>query len=772
MTHTTKPNRSFRIGGLLDILTFGEYTPDAWNGLSDAIEASGSTLVNVCGGFIDISPFNEYERSRNHGFALLPPDAFDGFIMMGGTMGNNTLPERVDRFVAPYLRKPLVSVGPAPRGVVQTQVDNEKGMRELFAHLMDDHGYSGIAFIRGPEGNGDAEPRFKAYRDSLSERGVAYDPALVAIGDFNEKSGEAGMAAILAAGRKFRAVVAANDNMAIGAMKELKRRGLKIPGDVAVAGFDDIVEASSVIPTLTTIRQPIRRLGMKAAELLIGWLDSGTKPSESCVMSSELVVRRSCGCMSASEGKAVSALRSELGSGEVNRETRVARFQAAIMEVFRSFAIPPNEGAAKALAVAFEESLGKEDRFAPVLNQQLEASTLAGNDVAYWQDVLSALLSALHSVTRDGNMCEMAGGIVERSRVVIAETASSLLMHERLQIKRQALSLMRMGGELVTSFRIEQLSEVLKRSLPEFGVSSAALFVYDNGAHPEKGCHCAFALGEGRDVTAEFAGKSLSSDARAFDGLRRGQQPDSWMLQPLYYREEQLGFIVMHQATRSGNIYESFHVQLCGCLEGAALVERSQAMERSLAERSAAIEALVKPMLDSLKEMSGLAAKHGADVSRLETVGSENARKAQATEKVALGITDMLGKANGLAAAIEDISETIDIVALNASIEAAHAGTFGRGFSVIANEIRKLSDSTKKNVQEITDFLSRTNDGIQGFIGANHDLMTAFSGLNEAIARVTGFLSGLLGKLDAIQSSSQSILSTMSGGFEDGSRGE
>jgi DNA-binding LacI/PurR family transcriptional regulator len=757
--------RSFRVGGLLDLLTLGEYTPDAWNGISDVIEASGSRLVNVCGGFIDVSPFNEYERSRNFGFGLLNPECFDGFIMIGGTMGNNTLPERVAQFVSRFADKPLVSVGPAPHGVAQTHIDNEKGMHDIFRHLMDHHGYRGIAFIRGPEGNEDAEPRFKAYKDCLAERGVAYDPALVAIGDFNEKSGEKGMAAILDAGRALRAVVAANDNMAIGAMKELKRRGRRIPTEVAVAGFDDTIEASSVIPTLTTVKQPIRVLGMKAAELLLSWLESGVKPAQSAIMSAELVIRRSCGCMSASEGKAVCALKSELGIGEVTKSERVGKFEAAIQEVFRSFASPPGSQAARTLAEAFEESLGHEDHFAPVLNQQLEASTIAGNDVAYWQDVLSALLSALHSVTHDGNMCEMAGGIVERARVVIAETATSLLMHERIQIKRQALNLMRVGGELVTSFRIEQLSEVLKRSLPEFGIRTAALFTYNDGSAPLKGCRCVFALRDGVEATGELSGKDLPADARAFEGLKSGQGPDSWMLQPLYYRQDQLGFMVMHQAARSGNIYESFHLQLCGSLEGAALIERSQSMERSLVERSSAIDALVKPMLASLQEMSSLAAKHGADVSRLETVGSENAKKAETAEKVALGIQDMLGKANSLAVAIEDISETIDIVALNASIEAAHAGAFGRGFSVIASEIRKLSDSTKKNVQEITSFLSRTNDGIRGFIGANHELMGAFAGLNEAISRVTGFLSDILGKLDGIQSSSKSIMDTMSEGF-------
>jgi hypothetical protein len=304
------------------------------------------------------------------------------------------------------------------------------------------------------------------------------------------------------------------------------------------------------------------------------------------------------------------------------------------------------------------------------------------------------------------------------------------------------------------------------RALPSIGIQSAALFSYVDPADPREGCRCVFAIKDGKDARGELGSGVLPSDTRSFRALGAKEGPDSWMLQPLYYRDRQLGFFVMHQSSRKANIYESFHVQLCGSLEGAALLERSQAMERAISERSAAIEGLILPMLASLEEITAITAKHGEDSGRLEKGGAENAKKVEATEKVAMGIQEMLGKANTLADAIADISETIDIVALNASIEAAHAGAFGRGFSVISGEIRKLSDSTKKNIQEINSFLTKTNDGIRGFIGANRELKEAFANFNDAISRVTVFLADLRERLDGIQSSSQRILETMTDKFE------
>jgi DNA-binding LacI/PurR family transcriptional regulator len=162
-------------------------------------------------------------------------------------------------------------------------------------HLLD-LGHTRIGFIAGPKLLLDACERLEGYRDAFAEAGVAVHEDLIVPGDFNERSGREAMRALLARAPRPSAVFAANDESAIGAMQILKREGLRIPDDMALAGFDDIPLAQYVDPPLTTVHQPFYRLGEKAAEVLLATLagrDAGGETSH--VLRTRLVMRESCG---------------------------------------------------------------------------------------------------------------------------------------------------------------------------------------------------------------------------------------------------------------------------------------------------------------------------------------------------------------------------------------------------------------------------------------------------------------------------------------------
>ncbi|HUY45448.1 MAG TPA: substrate-binding domain-containing protein [Streptosporangiaceae bacterium] len=146
-------------------------------------------------------------------------------------------------------------------------VDNAAGIRALAAHLLADHGYRRVGFLAGPADSPDARERLAAFRQAVGEHpGCTLDPVLE--GDFSEASGSTAARALLELRPRPQAVACANDQMAIGMLLQLQDSGVRVPGDIAVTGFDDIYASRVVAPPLTTVGQPLRELGRRAAQRL------------------------------------------------------------------------------------------------------------------------------------------------------------------------------------------------------------------------------------------------------------------------------------------------------------------------------------------------------------------------------------------------------------------------------------------------------------------------------------------------------------------------
>lgn len=139
-------------------------------------------------------------------------------------------------------------------------------------HLLD-VGHRRIAFIGGPMHLRTSTVRYAGHRAALAEAGVATEADLHQPGAFTIDGGQAAMSALLDRRPDLTAVFAANDMMAFGALRELERRGLNVPDDVSVAGFDDIYIAAHAHPPLTTVRVPMYDMGRLGAGLAIDLLD-------------------------------------------------------------------------------------------------------------------------------------------------------------------------------------------------------------------------------------------------------------------------------------------------------------------------------------------------------------------------------------------------------------------------------------------------------------------------------------------------------------------
>jgi LacI family transcriptional regulator len=193
---------------------------------------------------------------------------------------------------------PFVNIGRHPDARVNyVDVDNAGGARMATEHLMR-LGHTRIAMIGGPSDMTPAQDRLNAFIEAMDTHRLPVSEGMVAEGDFTEAGGRAAMTRLLP--HKPTAVFAASDSMAVGAIKAIRAAGLSIPEDIAVVGFDDVPSALTVEPELTTVRQPIERIGQLAVDMLINLIEAtlaeGSEPSiQRIVLPTELVVRSSCG---------------------------------------------------------------------------------------------------------------------------------------------------------------------------------------------------------------------------------------------------------------------------------------------------------------------------------------------------------------------------------------------------------------------------------------------------------------------------------------------
>ncbi len=194
---------------------------------------------------------------------------------------------------------PFVLIGRAPESedVVTVDADNARGAAMAVQYLAR-LGYSRIATITGPLSMVAAHDRLEGFLFGLRALDSAAPAEYIQEGDWSQWSGTQAMERLLRATPPPEAVFVASDSMAIGALKAIRAAGQRVPEDVALVGFDDIPLASVVDPPLTTVRQPIERLGYLAASTLIDLLNSAGEESlgaQHIVLPTELVVRASCG---------------------------------------------------------------------------------------------------------------------------------------------------------------------------------------------------------------------------------------------------------------------------------------------------------------------------------------------------------------------------------------------------------------------------------------------------------------------------------------------
>jgi DNA-binding LacI/PurR family transcriptional regulator len=232
------------------------------------------------------------EQARQLVHCQLGTHNTDGLLIFGGLADSPSLAQ-FTRLNFPVVL--LYQAAPPGSGITSIQIENKNGAHRLVSHLIEVHGARRIAFLCGPQGNQDSGWRETGYHQALVDHQIEFDPRLVEPGNFSEQGGRAAVERLLKNGVQFNAVFAGDDGTAIGALAALNQAGLKVPQDVALAGFDDIPPSRYLNPPLTTVRAPTEQVGHEAVKQLVKRIRTGQADAE-VLLPTELVIRQSCGC--------------------------------------------------------------------------------------------------------------------------------------------------------------------------------------------------------------------------------------------------------------------------------------------------------------------------------------------------------------------------------------------------------------------------------------------------------------------------------------------
>jgi len=283
-----RQNRSMSVGVLAPDLSEGYFTR-VMSGVVQELTAAHYFYFTAC---------HDWKRELIEKYPLMLVErAVDGFLLLNTSADHIAVPIPV---VAISSHSPVANV-------TNIVLDHHLAVEQALTHLRS-LGHRRIAFMRGPRAIPDSEFRWKAIQQVAREMNHKLDPALVIRIDsagWSMKTGYHPMApeigyrpmqALLEKTRDFTAVFCFNDIAAIGAIRALKDAGLTVPGDVSVVGFDDIQSAAYTTPSLTTVRQPLLKMGKRGAQVLLERIANREKefPAE-IVMAPELVIRESTG---------------------------------------------------------------------------------------------------------------------------------------------------------------------------------------------------------------------------------------------------------------------------------------------------------------------------------------------------------------------------------------------------------------------------------------------------------------------------------------------
>ncbi|MBN2006159.1 MAG: SpoIIE family protein phosphatase [Anaerolineae bacterium] len=472
--------------------------------------------------------------------------------------------------------------------------ENYLGMREVIEHLLDVHGYRKIGYMGMIEHHAGFQERYRAYEDAMAAYGVPIAPTLVRPwfephelirGRVEPQTLDRYIDNALALG--VEAIIGVSDDIAYQAQRKLQERGICVPDQVAVVGFDDAYESRILTPPLTTVKAPFYELGYTATEMLIASI-AGESVPDVVNVPSRLVVRQSCGCQDAY----VAAVTTGLPLIQDFSLPDATFDQAAVAASLVAAACADDEEDLRreitllvgqlVLALTHTDSTGQ---VLATLADTLHRSAGELPEMTHWYKVISTLRhQILPHFQNDPRALRRAENGFQQAQVLIGRIAERVQMAQSFRNAQEENAFQALSLSLITTLDVPMLLDTIAAELPRQGIPGCCLVLYEDpkpyqypDPAPEWSRLVLAYSAEGR-ISLDSGGvrfptcQILPSDL--WSATTNSGSGRSWVLLPLRFQEEQIGFVLFENGSRKGRICEALGTQISSALKGALLVQR------------------------------------------------------------------------------------------------------------------------------------------------------------------------------------------------------
>ena len=649
MLSSAKPTSERKTIGI-----FASQVGRAWGsefvaGITNAAEASNVNVVHFIGG--TLHPITVPGEKTSFGlYDLAKPDQFDGLILTAD-VAYGVSPESVNVLRDVFGNIPIVTQSVEVPGAAIFIPDNENGMRAAVRHLIKEHGYKRIAFIRGIPGQIDAEQRFQAYQDELRAHDLRYDERLVVDGDYTNEAGRAAIKTLLEdRSLRFQAIVAANDRMAFGALEALQQHGVRVPDDVAVTGFDDLREAQATGVPLTTVRQSFYTAGKQAFEALLKCIDGDTIP-RTTLTPTQLLVRWSCGCLPENVRQAAVALRDVAKTGKLENKR-----EAALRALLGSAGVTDQD----AFLPQFKDAFGRawdgfllalndrttSEEFLKTINAMIELMQKHDLVTSVWHNVISMMRRyALGGITSHTAMLK-AENLFQQARLLAGELSQRSQAYRRLVLEQQESVLQGFSFSMAPAMTLDEIGNAISEHFPSMDIERWYVMFYNEVMQPQS---ISTPPPEKYSLLFQYEGSKFDIPVkRTSIGtgqlVPRGKTPQDHrytaVVMPLSLAKNRFGFMWVEMGPRDWEIYVRIRNLVSSALLRTMLVQQrekaQQEVERLLveareraaelavakewAERTAAENAKLYSSEQSRRAAAEMLAKSSRQLSSLSTV--------------------------------------------------------------------------------------------------------------------------------------------------------
>ena len=581
------------------------YATFTWTNVMEIARNRDVNVLNIVGSRLRSAA--DEQKPEQVMFDLVDPSLIDGLIIFSEMLYHYVSVEELKQFLNRFGDIPMTSIG-VVEGIPSVMLDKEEGMQQLVDHLVETHNYRRLAYLSGPSGEQTAEALYRGFLKGLAKHNIPFNAQLVIPNQPNwgDAIGSDGVRILLderelQPGLDIDCIVACGDREATTAVEALQARGIRVPYDIAITGFNNLEQSHFACISLTTGDRRVDEVARRATEILIDAIDGqGLPPSE--ILPPEMVIRWSCGCIpetvrqAASEGASSllpNASRSEDWPVSLDRKHVISEINAAADSALVENVPGLSSDWADRLLDGFLDELNGNGpwRFLTVLEEILRIVMTTGYRVSPWQGVLSAMRKSIRPYLHDVVTVERAEDLWQQARTLLGDFAEREQGFRRLNDVIQVQIFNSIIQRLMTTFDIDGIMDVLASDLPQLGISSCFLSMYENPSDPAGWARLMLAYDDYGRIEIDQGGYLFKSRKLVPAEFLRSDRRVDLVGLPLHFHGEQLGFVILEMGPLDGNIYEALRMQISSAMKGAYLASRNEELYREAVEARKAAEA-------------------------------------------------------------------------------------------------------------------------------------------------------------------------------------